>query len=352
MSPFLKKAVKKAKLAYLWLGRILTAPNHFGASVFTRLHLAVGGGYMVDQNAIYDFKHNDRHEYLSEFDWYRSRWINEPFDQMLNNKIICTEVLEQYIYVPKVLFMKNKGRMVSLDKAHADGYRTNDDVMALLEQYGVLFMKPLAAGKGKGVYRMELSDGVITVDGKVKDREAFYAFLDKNDGWFLSEGVHQHPFLDSIYDKTTNTIRFITLRDPKTGNFKVFFAVQRIGTSATIPVDNGSRGGLVSCINLETGELSEARSLQSLEVHENHPDSGAPIKGRVIPDWDKLKQQMLDLARNFPWMNFIAWDILLTEKGPCIIEANTSSGVNIIQLWGPQRNGELGDFYRAHGVIK
>ena len=51
-------------------------------------------------------------------------------------------------------------------------------------------------------------------------------------------------------------------------------------------------------------------------------------------------------------MHFIAWDILMTEEGHCIIEANTSSGVNIIQLWGGQRNKELGEFYRYHGVIK
>lgn len=61
---------------------------------------------------------------------------------------------------------------------------------------------------------------------------------------------------------------------------------------------------------------------------------------------------MVDLARKLPFMNFIAWDILLTDEGISIIEANTSSGVNIIQLWGPQRNGELGRFYRAHGCIK
>ena len=86
-------------------------------------------------------------------------------------------------------------------------------------------------------------------------------------------------------------------------------------------------------------------------MHEFHPDSGAPIKGAVIPGWEAIKEEMLALARTFPFMNFIAWDILLTDEGICIIEANTSSGVNIIQLWGPQRNGELGDFYRAHGVI-
>lgn len=351
MHPFIKTAVKKAKLAYLWVVRILFAPNHFGASIFTRLHLAICGGYMVDQSAIYDFKHNDRHEYLSEFDWYRSRWINQPFDQMLNNKIICTEVLAQYTYVPRIFLMKNKGRMVSLVKKEADGYRTNDDVWDLLNTHTSLFMKPLAAGKGKGVRRLDLLGETSFVDGKAVTKAELYSFLDENDGWFLSEGIKQHPFLDSLYEKTTNTIRFITLRDPDSGNFKVFFAVLRIGTKETIPVDNGSRGGLVASIDLETGELSEARSLHSKAVHEAHPDSHAQIKGRIIPDWQNVKTHMLDLARNFPFMNFIAWDILLTENGPCIIEANTSSGVNIIQLWGPQRNHELGDFYRAHNVI-
>ena len=42
----------------------------------------------------------------------------------------------------------------------------------------------------------------------------------------------------------------------------------------------------------------------------------------------------------------------LPDGTNCIIEANTSSGVNIIQLWGGQRNGELGDFYRHYGVIR
>ena len=61
---------------------------------------------------------------------------------------------------------------------------------------------------------------------------------------------------------------------------------------------------------------------------------------------------MLRLAKKLPYMYFVAWDILIAPDGFCIIEANTSSGVNIIQLWGGQRNGELGDFYRHHKVIK
>ena len=106
-------------------------------------------------------------------------------------------------------------------------------------------------------------------------------------------------------------------------------------------------------IDLDTGVLSEARCLHNRNVYEVHPDSGAPIKGAKIPGWAKIKEEMLELANKLPYMHFIAWDILVTEDGSiCIIEANTSSGVNIIQLWGGQRNGELGDFYRFHKVIK
>ncbi len=165
--------------------------------------------------------------------------------------------------------------------------------------------------------------------------------------------MKQHQYSDDIYDKTVNTIRLITLRDIHTHQFKIFFAVQRIGTSATIPVDNGSRGGLVAKIDLDTGILSEARCLHNRNVYKVHPDSGASIEGAQIPNWEKIKKQMLELANKMPYMHFIAWDILIMEDGEiCIIEANTSSGVNIIQLWGGQRNGELGDFYRYHGVIK
>lgn len=351
MSPWIKRWIKRIKLAVLWVRRILFSKDHFRINPFKRLYLNICG-YTADQSYIYDFEHNDRHEYLSEFDWYRSRYINEPFEPMLNNKIITTEVLKHYVDVPRVLLLKNKGSMVSLEYEQADGYRTDDDVLELMREHDSLFMKPLAAGKGKGVHRLEMIDGRPAVDGAIMSQEEFHSFLDADDGWFLSEGVHQHPYLDAIYDKTTNTIRLITLRDPDSGDYKVFFAVQRIGTSETIPVDNGSKGGLVARIDLETGELSEARSIQALGSHDVHPDSGAPIKGVVVPGWNDIKEQILDLARHFPFMSFIAWDILVTEDGFSIIEANTSSGVNIIQLWGPQRDGELGDFYRAHGAIK
>ena len=98
----------------------------------------------------------------------------------------------------------------------------------------------------------------------------------------LFEFVRQADHLNDIYAETANTIRMIAFREPATEKFKIFFAVQRIGTARTVPVDNGSRGGLVANIDLATGTLSEARSLHALDVHEVHPDSGKPKKKTLL----------------------------------------------------------------------
>ena len=345
---FVRWAVKKMKLFVLYWRRIVFAKNHFKCPWYKKIKANLCGGFLADQWMLYDFDHNDRHEYLSEFDWYRSRYINEPFDFVCNNKIASAEILKQYVRVPESYMIKNRGYLSSFQSEEME----YEDALTLLREKKTLFFKPYGKGKGTGVCRLTWENGQPAIDLKPITEEELLTFLKKHDNWFLSEAMKQHHYSDQIYDQTVNTIRFITLRDPETHKFKVFFAVQRIGTKETIPVDNGSRGGLVSKIDLETGELSEARCLHNRNVYKVHPDSGAPIEGVVIPGWQKLKEDMLVLANHLPYMHFIAWDILITEEGFCIIEANTSSGVNIIQLWGGQRNKELGDFYRYHKVIK
>ncbi len=153
-----------------------------------------------------------------------------------------------------------------------------EDAITLLKEKGKLFIKPYGAGKGNGVNILIYEDGKIFVDRDEYSEADFVKFLQGRDDWFICESMKQHQYSDNIYDKTVNTIRLITLRDIHTHQFKVFFAVQRIGTAATIPVDNGSRGGLVAKIDLETGVLSEARCLHNKNVYKVHRTRAHPLK--------------------------------------------------------------------------
>lgn len=347
---FVKACEKKIKLVFLWVRRILCAPDHFGVSIPRRVWLSLHG-FVPDQYALYGLDdRGKRSQYLSEFDWYRSRWIDEPFDLFLNNKVICTEVLSPHVLVPKILAVKTKGEIVS--SLQPDSLMTAKETLRLVDESGSVYLKPISAGKGKGVHRLDREGEVFFFDALAVREEEIVSLLQREDDWFLCLGMRQCDYLDDLYPESANTVRVITFRDPGTHAFKIFFAVQRIGTSSTGPVDNGSRGGLVAKVDLESGELSAARSLHSLVEHVVHPDTRAVIKGFRIPQWDEMKETVLRLARLFPYVRFIAWDVLATDEGVCVIEANASSGVNILQLWEPQRNGELGAFYRAQGVLR
>ena len=217
-------ATKKMKLFLLYWRRIVFAKNHFKCPWYKKIRANVCGGFLADQWMLYDFDHNDKSEYLSEFDWYRSRYINEPFDFVCNNKIASAEILKQYVRVPESYMIKNHGFLSSFQSVAME----YEDALALLKEKGKMFFKPYGKGKGTGVVIMtyDYEKDMPCIDLKPMSRDDFINYLKKHDDWFLSEAMEQHSYLNKIYDKTVNTIRFITMKDPETHQFKVFFAVQ------------------------------------------------------------------------------------------------------------------------------
>lgn len=339
---------RKARLALLWIVRILFAKSHMKVPFFKRIYWNINGGYIGDQVVLYKLNHKRKKEYLSEFDWYKSRYINGNYKFILNNKIVTTELLKQYIYVPAIYCLKQNKSIANF----GENINTAEDLVQFLEKNNSLYLKPIDSGKGNGVATFEYLNKKYFINEKETTRNDVLKYFEKEKNYFVCETVKQNEYLNNLYDKTSNTLRLVTFKDPKTEKFILYFAVQRIGTFNTIPVDNGSQGGLVAKVDLETGELSAAKCLHNTKTYKIHPDSKRPIEGVKIPGWNKIKREIVDLANKFPYLNFVAWDVLLTEKGMCIIEANASSGINILQLWGGQKNKPLGDFYRYHHLIK
>lgn len=341
--------LNKIKLIVLWIVRVLCAPNHFRVPLHNRIRYAVCGGYMVDQVAMYDFKHNDKNQYLSEFDWYKSRSINDPYSHMLNNKVVFSEMIKSFCPTPELFAVKKDGRVAGMNGRKI---LNHSDLIQLLKDEGAFVVKPINIGKGLGIHIVKYTGGEIIDNGKVVTAEALTETLKKGKSWLICAFAQQAEYLDKIYAGSANTIRMIVLRSEKTKEFELCFAVQRIGAGWTGAVDNGSRGGLIANVDIETGELTSARTLHNLDVYDVHPDTKNPINGVTIPNWESIKKGVMDASSHFPYLDIIAWDILPTPDGFTVIEGNTSSGVNIIQLWGGQRYGKLGDFYRRHGIIK
>ena len=200
---FIKLCIKKLKLFVLYFVRIVFAKNHFKVPFYKKVKANLFGGYLADQYALYDFDHNDKNEYLSEFDWYKSRYINEPFDFMMNNKVVCNLVLSQHVRVAETYAVKNKGSITS----EGDKYTTYEDIVSLLKNVKKLIIKPFNRGKGIGVYLLGYDGGKFYIGVDECSEKDIIALLKKNDNWMLCEFIKQHKYLSDLYDKTTNTIK-------------------------------------------------------------------------------------------------------------------------------------------------
>ena len=257
--------------------------------------------------------------------------FNEWLDNLVKENDI--DILETYIIKKDNTFYSYDDKKYDIEK-----------VMSLIKEKKSAYFKPISVGKGIGVFRIDYKNNKFLIDYKETEEKYLKSILINKNNYFLSSCITQAKYLNNIYDKTSNTIRLITVRDKETNSIKVLHAVQRIGVKETIPVDNGSRGGLISEIDLKTGKLSIAKSLHNKKTYKNHPDSNNPIEGVTVPNFDKIKKQVISVMEKLPYLYFIAWDLLVTDNDVYVLEANSSSGVNIIQ--------ELGNFYRKHKIIK
>jgi len=148
------------------------------------------------------------------------------------------------------------------------------------------------------------------------------------------------------------------MRDPD-GDREPFiaFAIHKFGTKESAPVDNWAKGGLSAYVDLESGELGPGAGYPKytggkLSWFDRHPETGAPIAGVQVPQWLALKGQLLEMLRELKFLIYIGWDIVITPRGPCIIEGNTAPAVAFLQVHKPLlKDPRVKRFYAYHKVL-
>src|SRR5699024_4574574 len=156
---------------------------------------------------------------------------------------------------------------------------------------------------------------------------------------FVNEYIEQGEFGNSLNNTSLNTIRILTLQDIETNEPFIPIAVQRIGNKKSSPTDNWSRGGFSASIDLDTGELGKAvshpDSSKELNWYKYHPDNNNIIQGKKIPQWDYIKNKILLAASQTPFFPYIGWDVVITDNGFIVIEGNSMSDVDLLQIHEP-----------------
>ena len=209
---------------------------------------------------------------------------------------------------------------------------TDDDYTAFeafIERHPEFVVKPVDMGGGNGVHKVT-TDPNMTEEEK---KQLFYDILAENEknkklylrgkdnGMILEELLVQVPEMAAMHPDSVNGVRVTTVRvGDKVNIFYPWFKIGRFGQFLTSAVF----GTLDACIDPETGIVNTPGCSESNERFDVHPDTGVPIVGFQIPKWKELIDTVTELAMKLDTINYLGWDMVLTDKGWVLMEGNFS----------------------------
>lgn len=312
-------------------------------------------GLLSERQNLYRLDQIDRSLYLSDFARLSaSRLTSRHVRPVLGNKLVFHAVIARRFdrYLPRLHALVLQGRLQPPPMA-GPGQPQPTSLVDFLDGPGVV-LKPIAGGGGEGVHIVKRVDGALEHNGRPADVESVLRLQRALQSHLVSEYLQQHDYSHSVFSGSPNTLRLMALRNDGAPPF-LAAAVHRFGTPGSIPVDNASRSGLSSRIDLTSGLMGPAvwtavdgRRSSSAK----HPATGRSIEGVTVPYWGEVKQLVLDLAAALPYLPYVGWDILVTERGPRIIEGNHFPGPGMLQVHQPLlADPRVRDFYRQRGIV-
>ena len=316
-------------------------------------------GFYSYSGVIYGLNRHTVDAYLSDLQRRKAIPINEPHWKVAQLKLAFHEVLahtHRHLLTDIVAVIQD-GELYPVPSSAVEG-TTFEELLDGVDAHSSLIAKPAGGWAGAGIFSIGRNENGFTVDGAPIRRSELVAKLRDLDGYLLDRAVEQADYASTIYPRSANTLRIITMIDPETRDPFIGAVIHRFGTDASQPVDNWSRGGICAGVDRETGQMGPATMKPKSgppTFVETHPDTGARIDGTTIPSWSVVRDVVLSVADEYTHLwRYLGWDVVVTDDDGSItiIEANASPDVDLMQVHEPLLDDpRVRRFYRSHGVI-
>jgi hypothetical protein len=201
-----------------------------------------------------------------------------------------------------------------------------------------IFVKPTCGRGGRGAERWD-HVGPATFaspDGARRSSEELLRRLverSRHRPLIVQPRLRPHSGLRDFTAGALPTVRVLTCLD-REGRPEVVAAMMRTSVGSNKTVDNLHAGGIGALVDIRSGALSKASDLgsdASLGWFSAHPDTRAPIEGRIVPCWSEAKAAAVAAHRHFNDRVVVGWDIAILDDGPIIVEGNGNPDLDILQ---------------------
>ncbi|MFD1362323.1 sugar-transfer associated ATP-grasp domain-containing protein [Lentibacillus salinarum] len=308
-------------------------------------------GFSSDKYGLYNFEKNNYKLYLSDFKRRKTAKINGPYSLIINDKNLFSKIFLEHNVTAETYGKVKNGKIILNNRSC-----TLDEFCGFVVEQKKLIIKKFSGGGGKGIYRLTYENDNFYLDYNSITSDTLKEFVRTLPNHLIVEHLSQAAYSNKIYSGTINSIRIITMRDPETDKVFIPVAVHKFGSEKTKPVDNVWKGGMTALVDLEKGRLGKAAYHQEnnskIEWVQTHPDTNVKIEGTVIPNWEHVKNKVIEVAKSEDNLRYVGWDVVVTDTGMKIIEGNNYSDVNILQIHQPLLKDErVRKFYKYYGII-
>jgi len=344
---FTKLLYPKGMLPYLGTKWISMVSNDFfvnrSVSFIQKMWAYTHGflSYRLEQYGITEENHLD---YISDYEYLWLRHINSKYRVCFEDKITVKYIVSDYKecfpeYYYHIMSNSNKNKVIPMMDC-PEGYTGSyDDIFKLVKLKKILALKPDEGSHGEGFFKFTYSDDkdkLFLNSEEVTEDRVRSLLEDVNNQYIITEYIQMHSDIKKIYNGAVNTIRMIVFkkdgRTPEIGN-----AYMRFGSKKTGAVDNMGAGGIFAQIDIDTGRYHNAKIIENNDILpcEYHPDTGVKIEG-LLPNWEKVKCLVLEVAKSVPQLEYFGFDIALTEDGLKFPEINRFPDYPKIEKLGPK----------------
>ncbi len=281
-------------------------------------------GFNWGEYFVFGFHQNTNSEYRKSFvcNLPHYREIADYFD---------TESKDFSIIEDKGLFNKNFERFRTISSLDLR-YSSYADFCKFVADHDLVWAKNPFGYGGKSVFKLTRQEL------ESKPLSKIYEDLIERELLVLEENIVQHHEMSKLSLNSVNTIRVMTIRD-KQGNISTPFVASRIATD-DCDKDNCSLQG-ASCVLDENGVVNYPffRIYPNIKEFSENQYTGFKLIGFQVPYFNEVLdicKQALELTD----LNFIGWDVAITETGPCLIEANRGASFDLFQSYTQLKDGQ------------
>lgn len=229
-------------------------------------------------------------------------------ENMMNYLLIKTEGIARCDELEDKLGMYNK--LKEFYKRDVLSLRTKNDLPAYLNfanSHSVAIFKPNSSSCGRGIF--------IEQDLKSFDVKE----LISQGEWCIEELIEQNPEMKKLNPSSVQTIRICTILN-QNGCHIINCAI-RMGRKGSV-VDNTMQGGVYASVDVDTGRINSVAIDRYLNEYSEHPDSHVSLSNWQVPRWNELLDFVVRVHNTVPQFKYVGWDMALTDKGWCVVEAN------------------------------